>query len=255
MLVILSPSKTLDFNRIRNSVSSTLPLYLEDASLVAAELRRYNPKQLARFLNVSAKLADLNVNRFAVWNTDAHETDGKPAVLAYKGEVYQGLQAEGFSDSELEFAQHHLRIISGLYGILRPLDRILPYRIEMATPLRVGKSKDLYAYWAGKVTAHLEQVIKETHAEVLVNLASEEYYKVVDTKATGVEIITPVFKDFKNGQYKVITFFAKKARGMMTGHIIRNGITNPEKLKLFSEEGYYFNENLTKGNTWVFTRN
>ncbi|MBE0662944.1 MAG: peroxide stress protein YaaA [Bacteroidales bacterium] len=255
MLVILSPSKTLDFNRIRNDVSSTLPLYLEEASLVAAELRRYNPKQLARFLNVSPKLADLNANRYSVWNTDAHSTEGKPAVLSYKGDVYQGLQAENFSDSELEFAQKHLRIISGLYGVLRPLDRILPYRIEMATPLKVGKSKNLYAFWTSKVTAHLEHVINETNAKTLVNLASEEYSKVVDSKESEVQIITPVFKDFKNGQYKVISFFAKKARGLMSGYIIRNGITNPEKLKLFSDDGYYFNDGLTKGNTWVFTRN
>lgn len=255
MLIIISPSKTLDFNFAKKSNALTLPVYLEEASVIASELKRYNPKQLARFLNISPKLADLNATRYTAWNKDEHSAEGKSAVLVYKGDVYQGLQAENFSDSEFEFAQGHLRILSGLYGVLRPLDRILPYRIEMATPLRIGKSKDLYAFWTSKVTAHLRQAIQETNMQVLVNLASEEYYKVIDSTETGVQIITPVFKDFKNGQYKIISFFAKKARGMMSRFIIRNGITNPDEMKLFNDDGYYFNDGLTMGNTWVFTRN
>jgi uncharacterized protein len=253
MLVIISPAKTLDFD-VKDIAGSTQPEFLNEAAAIAKALKQYNPKRLAKLLDISPRLADLNANRYAEWEEEAHKEKGKAAILVYKGDVYQGLQADTFSAGQLQFAQKHLRIISGLYGVLRPLDHILPYRLDMGTSLKVGKSKDLYAIWTKKVTTHIGNALKEMSSNILVNLASEEYYQAVDVSKINAEVITPVFKDFKNGQYKIISFFAKKARGMMSRFIIREKIQNPDDLKLFNDDGYYFNDQLTDGNTLVFTR-
>lgn len=253
MLAIISPAKTLDFD-VKDIQGSTKAEFLSEAALIAGKLKQYDPKNIAQLLDVSHRLAELNANRYSNWKPELHNDHGKAAVLVYKGDVYQGLQADSFTNEELEFAQKHLRIISGLYGVLRPLDLILPYRLDMGTPLKVNRSKDLYAYWTEKITSHLADALRIINSNVLVNLASDEYFKAVDIKKINVEVITPVFKDFKNGQYKIISFFAKKARGMMSRFFIRGKIENPNDLKLFNEDGYYFNDQLSEQNQWVYTR-
>lgn len=253
MLLIISPAKTMNFD-VRDAPSATLPEFLDKASIIAGILKTYSPDKLSHLLDISPKLAELNASRYAEWNTEAHSRSGKAAILVYNGDVYQGLQAETFSNEELVVAQRHLRIITGLYGILRPLDLILPYRLEMGTALRVGKSKDLYEFWKKEVTRHLSEAIRETQADVLVNLASDEYFKAVDQIKLKAILITPVFKDFKNGQYKIISFFAKKARGMMSRFIIKQRIQNPQDIKLFNEEGYFYNDSLSDEKKWIFTR-
>lgn len=239
---------------VRDVPLATLPDFIDKAEIIAGDLKSYSPEKLANQLDISPRLAELNADRFAEWEKDAHNTRGKAAIMVYNGDVYQGLQAETLSNDELAIAQKHLRIITGLYGILRPLDLILPYRLEMGTPLKVGRSKDLYNYWQQDVTAHLLDAMKHAQTDVLVNLASDEYFKVIDKKRLKAKVITPVFKDHKNGQYKMISFFAKKARGMMSRFIIRQAITNPEDIKLFNEEGYLFNDQYSDESKWVFTR-
>ncbi|HHN48732.1 MAG TPA: peroxide stress protein YaaA [Bacteroidales bacterium] len=253
MLTIISPAKTLDFD-VREISGATLPDYIDEATAIAGELKGYSPTELGRLMDISPKLAELNANRYAEWSKKAHTEKAKAAMLVYKGDVYQGLKANDFGDQELAFAQQHLRIISGLYGVLRPLDLILPYRLDMGASLAPGKAGNLYKYWTEKVTAHLAKAMKDAKSNILINLASEEYFKAVDTAKLGAEVITPVFKDYKNGQYKIISFFAKKARGMMSRFIISEKIEDPQGLKLFKDEGYFYNDNLSEGNTWVFTR-
>jgi len=172
----------------------------------------------------------------------------------FNGDVYQGLKAETFSPEEFEFAQNHLRILSGAYGLLKPLDLILPYRLEMGTEIAVARKKNLYEFWKTKITAKLNQQLAETDLKVLINLASNEYFSAIDTKKLKTRIITPSFKEHKNGQYQMVSFFAKKARGLMSRFIITNGITDPEEIKAFDCEGYYFNNDLSKGDSWIFTR-
>ncbi len=253
MLIIISPAKTLDF-KVEKKTSAGLPPFIDKAETIAGFMKKYSPGQLEKLLDVSPKLAELNANRFAKWDKSSHNEDGRSALLVYKGDVYQGMQAQDFDDQEFEFAAAHLRIISGLYGVLRPSDLILPYRLDMGTKLSFGKVKDLYAFWSEAVSQHLKASMKEINTGVLVNLASEEYFKAVDNNLVRAEIITPVFKDFKSGSYKIISFFAKKARGSMSRFIIKNRITKPEELKLFNDEGYFYNDAMTEGNSWVFTR-
>ena len=253
MLIVISPAKTLDFsvNKVKNT---TKPMYLGEAAELAAHIENFNPDELVKLFNVSHKLAELNANRYAKWNINDHENRGKAAILAYKGDVYEGMQASEFIDPELGFAQQHLRIISGLYGVLRPLDRIMPYRLDMSTRLSFSGFKNLYTYWQGRITSHVISAMKELNTNILVNLASEEYFKAIDTAKLNAQIITPVFKDNKNGVYKMISFYAKKARGMMSRFIIKGNIQDPMEIKLFSEDGYFYNENLSNGNLWTFTR-
>ncbi len=253
MLSIISPAKTLDFE-VRDVANASQPEFINEAAKLAGILKKCSPDELSKLLDVSPKLAELNANRYAEWSKKAHTEKAKAAMLVYKGDVYQGLKAMDFGDQELAFAQQHLRIISGLYGVLRPLDLILPYRLDMGASLAPGKAGNLYEYWTEKVTAHLAKAMKAAKSNILINLASEEYFKAVDTAKLGAEVITPVFKDYKNGQYKIISFFAKKARGMMSRFIISEKIEDPQGLKLFKDEGYFFNDNLSEGNTWVFTR-
>jgi uncharacterized protein len=253
MLTIISPAKTLDFD-VKEISGASLPDYLNEAAAIAGELKDYSPAELARLMDISPKLAELNANRYAEWSKKAHTEKAKAALLVYKGDVYQGLKAGDFTDQDLDFARQHLRVISGLYGVLRPLDLIMPYRLDMGTALSMDNTSNLYEYWTEKVTAHLAKAMKAAKSNILINLASEEYFKAVDTAKLGAEVITPVFKDYKNGQYKIISFFAKKARGLMSRFIISEKIEDPQGLKLFKDEGYFFNDNLSEGNTWVFTR-
>jgi len=196
----------------------------------------------------------LNAERYAHWTPDFNSGTTRQAILAFKGDVYQGMKNETLTPADLQFAQQHLRILSGLHGLLRPLDLIKPYRLEMGTKLSVKGKKDLYGFWTESVTVRLNEELARSGNDVLVNLASGEYFKVVNTKKLKARIITPVFKDMKNGQLKVIFLYAKQARGMMAGFILRNRINDPEELKAFSDGGYRFSEAESIGDTWVFTR-
>lgn len=253
MLLIISPAKTLDPD-VRDLSNSTQPEFLQKAVKIISELKKFKPDELSKLMDISPKLAAMNADRYAQWSPDLHQKQGKASVLVYKGEVYQGLQADDFSLTDFLFAQQHLRILSGLYGVLRPLDLILPYRLEMGTILSIGRSGNLYEYWKSSITNQIVRDIKSSGSDILVNLASEEYFKAIDTGNLKTRIITPVFKDFKNGQYKFISFFAKKARGLMSRFIIKEKILNPLDIKLFNYDGYYFNERMSAENMWTFSR-
>lgn len=253
MIILISPAKTMDFD-VKDVSNTSMPSFLDEAAAIADELKSYSPRDLSDLMNISPRLAELNANRYTEWDVSNHNQQGKPAVLVYKGDVYQGLDAETLKKADLEFLNKHLRILSGLYGILKPLDRILPYRLDMGTAITVGKQKNLYDFWSSGITDHISKAMKELKTSVLVNLASEEYFKTVDVENLDIEVITPVFKDLKNGKYKVISFFAKKARGMMARYIADENIENPEDLKLFNQDGYYFDEKQSGGNQWVFAR-
>ena len=217
-------------------------------------LKKLSANDLQELMGVSQKLARLNFERFQQFKYPFGEEEVKPALLVFKGEVFVGINAASFSKDDLYFAQEHLRILSGLYGLLRPLDNIFPYRLEMGTRWQTDKFKHLYDFWGDKINAVIQQSLDKQGDNILINLASNEYFKAVKANKLNARIITPQFKDFKNGQYKMISFFAKKARGLMTNFIIRNRISNPDELKLFDMEGYRFNDPLSEGDNWVFTR-
>lgn len=254
MIVVISPAKTLDFETASATEQHTNPLFLDESERIIKKLKSLSKKKIKELMNISDQLADLNKERYSNWDREFSKENAKQAVLAFKGDVYVGLAAESFSEEDFGFAQEHLRILSGLHGVLKPLDLIQPYRLEMGTKLPVGRRKDLYHFWDNKVTDVLNEEFGQKESPTLINLASNEYFKVVQKKGLKAEIITPVFKDFKGTDYKVISFFAKKARGMMSAYIIKNKLTNPEELKTFDTDGYSFNVNLSEGNEWVFTR-
>jgi cytoplasmic iron level regulating protein YaaA (DUF328/UPF0246 family) len=205
-------------------------------------------------MEVSMKLAELNFERFEAWHTPFTPQNARQAVLAFKGDVYTGLEAESFSAADFKFAQNHLRILSGLYGLLRPLDLMQPYRLEMGRKVDTDRGRNLYEFWGSTITVGLNQQLKKLKSPYLINLASNEYFKSVKPKLLDGEIITPEFKDWKNGQYKMMGVYAKKARGQLSRFVIRNQLTEPEAMKAFNVDGYAFSEELSKGNTWVFTR-
>lgn len=254
MLMILSPAKTLDYESPVPSLPLTIPDFVEEAKELMGILRELAVQDVATLMDLSDKLAALNVARFAEWSPHFTDANSRAAVLAFKGDVYEGMEAWTFDDDDHAFAQQHLRILSGLYGLLRPLDRLQPYRLEMGTSLQNSKGKTLYAWWGDTIAQSLNTVLAERNTNVLVNLASEEYNKAALTKALQARVITPQFREEKDGKFKMVSFYAKKARGLMAGHIIRNRVTNPEQLKTFDAEGYAFNPTLSKGDTWVFTR-
>jgi len=205
-------------------------------------------------MKVSKKIADLNFDRYEVWKKKFTEKNAKQAALAFKGDVYTGLDAESFSAADFKFAQKHFRILSGLYGLLRPLDLMQAYRLEMGTRLETDRGKNLYEFWGSTITDGLNKQLKKTKSEYLINLASNEYFKSVKPAELNAQIITPEFKEYKNGEYKMIGIYAKKARGMLSRYIIQNQLDNPEKIKSFAEDGYKFSKQLSNGNKWVFTR-
>lgn len=254
MLSVISPAKTLDFETPPTTRTYTQPDYLEQSQALIDILRDYSPQRLAELMGISDKLAGLNAARFAEWAPPFDLENAKQAVQAFQGDVYVGLNAASFSEADNAFAQDHLRILSGLYGLLRPLDLIQPYRLEMGTRLPNDAGKDLYAFWKNRLTQALDDAINQSGTPVLVNLASNEYFKAIDAKRLSSRIVTPVFKDAKNGQYKIISFYAKKARGLMSAWMIRQRIDDPEGLKDFDVDGYRFNSTLSQGDTWVFTR-
>ena len=251
MLILISPSKTLDFSRNFITPENTMPDFLTEAEELITELRKYSTSRLSKLMNVSTKLAQLNYDRYQYWTLPFNSENSRQALLAFKGDVYDGLNAETFTESDFIFAQDHLRILSGLYGILKPLDLMQPYRLEMGTPLKTRKWKDLYDFWGSKITDKINECIKE---DILINLASNEYFKAVKKKNIQARIITPIFKDYKNGSYKFMSLYGKKARGLMASFIIRNKLIDTEQLKLFDMDGYYFNDEMSSTNEWVFTR-
>ena len=255
MLMVISPAKTLDFDTPSKTKTFTQPAFLEDAAELVEELRSYSPQALAKLMKLSDKLAGLNVARYQEWQPSFDFTNAKQALLAFKGDVYTGVNAEAFMSPEFSYVQQHLRILSGLYGLLRPLDLMQPYRLEMGTALSNSRGKDLYQFWGNKITEALNEALSQEAGEpVLVNLASNEYFKSVRHKSISARIVTPVFKDEKRGQYKVISFYAKKTRGLMVAYAALNKITDVEALKAFDLDGYRFNSEMSKGNDWVFTR-
>ncbi len=250
MIAIISPAKSLNFDTNSPIDINTTPLFLKDADYLAGKLRKLKSSELGALLDISPKLAQLNAERFASWKSAPE----KQAIYAYNGDVYDGLDSYSLTVQEIEFAQKHLRIISGLYGLLSPLDTIKPYRIDMGTQFATPKGDNLYKYWGDRITAQVKKSLKESGSDVLINLASQEYFAAVNKKKLKTRIITPSFKDKSNGHYAMISFFAKKARGMMSRFIIQNAITDYEMLVGFDAGGYHFNHGLSKGDNWVFTR-
>ena len=253
MLTVISPAKTLDFESQPITNCHSQPKFLSQSQLLIDELRQLSVPGIATLMKLSDKLAGLNMARFQTWRTPFDLENSKQAVLAFKGDVYSGLDAETMDDDGLDFAQQHLRILSGLYGVLKPLDLIQPYRLEMGTQFANSKGKNLYQFWGGQLREEIESEASESGA-VLVNLASNEYFKALEAKKLNTRIITPVFKDLKNGQYKIISFYAKKARGLMSRYIIDHRINEPEQLKSFDSDGYRFSTEMSKGDEWVFIR-
>lgn len=253
MIVLLSPAKTLDFTNIDYGVHSR-PRMLKDSNILIKELKTKTSKDLQDLMKVSVKIADLNVERFHSFKTPFNKKNAKPSVLAFKGDVYAGLQAETMDGADLEFAQEHLRILSGLYGILRPMDLMQPYRLEMGTRLKNENGKNLYEFWDDRITKLINKDLKTSKGSAVINLASKEYFNAVKPKELKGELYHVNFKEERNGVYKIISFNAKKVRGVMSRYIIKNRITKPEDLKAFTEDGYVFNADLSSEKDWIFTR-
>ncbi len=254
MLLVISPAKTLDYDTRPKTKTFTLPDYLGESQLLIDRARQWSALDIAELMQVSMKIADLNFDRFEAWHTPFTPENAKQAVLAFKGDVYTGLDAESFNAADFKFAQKHLRILSGLYGLLRPLDLMQPYRLEMGRKVDTERGKNLYEFWGSEITEGLNQQLKKLKSPYLINLASNEYFKAVKPKLLDGEIITPEFKDWKNGQYKMMGVYAKKARGQLSRFVIQNQLSEPEAMKEFNVDGYSFNEEMSSGNRWVFTR-
>ena len=254
MLIVISPAKTLDFETPPKTREFTIPGFLDDSAELIDELRGMEPHELGNLMGISPKLADLNSNRYHAWSLPFTSRNAKQSVLAFKGDVYSGLDADNLSQDDLKYAQEHLRILSGLYGVLKPLDLMQPYRLEMGTKLKTRRGKDLYAFWRARINVALTGDLKKQKDGILINLASNEYFKSVKPEQLDARIITPVFKERRNGEYKLISFFAKKARGLMSRYIIRNRLGDPEDLKGFDLEGYGYNQTLSGEDRPTFTR-
>lgn len=252
MKIVISPAKSLNFEKELPFDNYTQPSFLKQSKIVHAELQLKTPKELANLMAISDKLADLNWQRNKDWKTPFNPKNARPAVYAFDGDVYTGLDAYSLSESKLALLQERLRILSGLYGLLKPLDLIQPYRLEMGTKMPVGENKNLYEFWKSLLTEAINKELKND--ELFVNLASNEYFSALDTKSLKVPVITPEFKDYKDGKLKMISFFAKKARGMMVRFIVDTQAETLDDLKAFNYDGYAFDANLSKGNQLVFTR-
>jgi hypothetical protein len=252
MKIVISPAKSLDFETKVPTSKFSEGIFLKEAATLNSILKKKSPKKLSELMSISTSLAELNWQRNLAWQLPFTIENAKQAVYAFDGDVYAGLEVYSLKSDKIEQLQQKLRILSGQYGLLKPLDLIQPYRLEMGTKLKIGSKENLYQFWGNKITDELNKEI--TSNEVLVNLASNEYFKVINQKLIKNQIITPVFKDYKNGTLKMISFFAKKARGLMVRYIIDNNIENPEELKGFNCEGYAFDANLSSKNQPVFTR-
>ncbi|MGV6815748.1 MAG: peroxide stress protein YaaA [Thiotrichales bacterium] len=254
MLTVISPAKTLDYESPLPTQKHTQPELLDASAELISRMREFSALDIAEFMGVSMKIAELNFERFQDWQKPFTPNNARPAVLAFKGDVYDGLDAQSFKARDFDFLQKHLRILSGLYGCLKPLDLMQPYRLEMGKKLSTGKGKNLYEFWGSEVTDRINKELGKQKTPLLLNLASNEYFKVIKKCEIDADIITPQFKDWKNGQYKMISFFAKKARGMMVRYITQNRIDEAEGIKDFNLGGYAYNPEMSEGNDWVFTR-
>ena len=254
MLIVISPAKKLDYETPLPSESFTQPDHLKRSKLLINRLRDLSALDLAELQHVSSNIAELNFERNHAWKTPFTPNNARQALFAFKGDVYTGLDAYSLTEHNLEFTQQHLRILSGLYGVLRPLDLMQPYRLEMGTRLTTASAKNLYEFWDMDITDAINAQLQAIGSDTLLNLASNEYFKSVKPKAVNGRIITPAFKEYKNGEYKMIGIFAKKARGLMTRFIIDNEITDIEDIKDFDSEGYRFKPALSDDKTWTFTR-
>lgn len=254
MLIVLSPAKTLDYDTPSATDEHTLPDFIQDAAELIDRLKKLSPADLAVLMGISDALAVLNVTRYASWSRKFTTGNSRQAILAFNGDVYEGLDARSLTPKQLAYTQSHVRILSGLYGALRPLDLMQPYRLEMGTRFANARGKDLYAFWGGRVTEALNAALTAQKHKVLVNLASEEYFKVVQPGQLDAEVVTPVFEDWKGGKYKVISFHAKRARGMMARYAAVKGITQVDKLKNFDAEGYAYDAGASTDARWIFRR-
>ena len=254
MLAIVSPAKKMDFDELSRPLLSTDPDFFSDTKILVKTAQNLSQGQIQQLMSLSDSLAELNFERFKVFKKNQTEANAKQAVFAFAGDTYNGLDAASLTVKDLSFAQDHLRILSGLYGLLRPLDLIQPYRLEMGRKLNNDRGSDLYEFWGDKLTQKINSLTRDHKNSTVINLASNEYFKSVNKKTVNPEIVTPVFKELKGRDAKVIGFLAKKARGTMARFIIQNRIENPADLKLFSEDRYEFNDKDSNENSWVFTR-
>ena len=240
MLIVLSPAKSLDYKTPVKVKAPTLPEFASESAKLIAELKKLAPQDVAKLMSLSDQLAVLNVGRYRDWSKKFTTENSKPAIYAFDGDVYDGFDVKSLNAKALDFAQDHVRILSGLYGVLRPLDLMQAYRLEMGTSFKNARGKDLYAFWGARVTDSLKAVLEKQKKPVLLNLASEEYFKVLQPKELECPVISPVFQDAKDGKYKIISFYAKRARGLMTRYVVENRITDPEDLKGFNLDGYKY---------------
>ena len=254
MLIVLSPAKSLDFETPVRTKTMTTPHFLAEAEELVEIARTYTSDQLAELMDISPALAQLNVQRFADWELEVKPQNRKQAVFAFNGDVYEGLNVSSLTSPQLKYLQNHVRILSGLYGLLRPLDALQAYRLEMGTTLANPLGKNLYTYWGDKISLQLSDAIRQHKSQMLVNLASDEYFKAVRPAVLGVPVISPVFQDWKNGKYKIISFYAKRARGLMARYSAQQGIRKANDLKAFTEEGYAYCEEESTKTSWVFRR-
>lgn len=254
MLALVSPAKTLDYESALPTDLHTLPRLLEHSQELIDVSRKLTAADLSSLMSVSEKIAKLNVERFNDWQSELNFSNSRQALFAFKGDVYTGLDAYNLNEQHIEFAQNHLRMLSGLYGLLRPLDLMMPYRLEMGTKLNNPRGHNLYQFWGDRITHLINDDLEQANSELLVNIASDEYYKSIIERKVKAEIIKPVFLDQKNGKYKVISFYAKKARGLMARYIIENQLNQAKDLKSFNSEGYYFDAESSLKGELVFKR-
>jgi len=253
MLTVISPAKKLDYSSLVGTRSHTQPALLSEAGELIKGLKTLSPQEVSALMSLSDTLGALNYERFQEWSMPFNDDNARPAILAFKGDVYKGLDADAMSEVDLQWAQDNLRILSGLYGVLRPLDLMQPYRLEMGTKFSNSRGGDLYQFWGDIITQQINKELTGPQA-TLVNLASNEYFKSVKVKAVNGRIVTPVFMDQKDDKYKIISFYAKKARGLMSAYIIKNRITDVELIKNFDSEGYAYNAAMSDADKWVFIR-
>lgn len=254
MLLLLSPAKSLDYETPLRGLPATSPLFVKQSAELIGLLRDKSPLQIAELMDLSDSLAGLNVARYQAWRQRATAGNSRPAALAFNGDVYEGLAARNLGDEDLAWMQEHVCILSGLYGVLRPLDRLQPYRLEMGTRLENSRGRDLYAFWRSEIAAYLNRRLKADGDRVVVNLASQEYFKAVDTRQLKARVIECVFEEWRGDQYKIISFMAKRARGLMARYAVTQRITDPEALQGFTSEGYSFAPGQSQADRWVFRR-
>ena len=254
MLIVLSPAKSLDYKTPVRVKAPTLPEFASESAKLIADLKKLAPQDVAKLMGLSDQLATLNVGRYRDWSRKFTEENSKPAIYAFDGDVYDGFDVKSLDAKSVQFAQDHIRILSGLYGALKPLDLMQPYRLEMGTSFKNARGKDLYAFWGGRVTDAIKKVLEKQKKPVLLNLASEEYFKVLQPKELDCPVIAPVFQDAKDGKYKIISFYAKRARGLMARYVVENRITDPADLKGFNLDGYKYYAAESKVDKPVFRR-